>query len=74
VGEGGKGGSTLVMSSVRSEAVKGWIVRVGGRVVRGVSLSAFSFLFFLGGGLFLGWVELFLSSFLLLVAWMERGG
>jgi hypothetical protein len=34
-GEGG--GSTLVMSSVRSEAVKGWVVRVGGRVVRGVS-------------------------------------
>lgn len=49
-GEGG--GSTLVMSSVRSEAVKGWVVRVGGRVVRGVSFSvSFCFDFgFWGGG------------------------
>ena len=34
-------GSTLALSSVRSEAVKGVVVREGGRVVRGVSSGIF---------------------------------
>lgn len=30
-------GSTLVLSSLRSECVKGFVTRVGARIVRGVS-------------------------------------
>ena len=34
-------GSTLALSSVRSEAVKGIVAREGGRIVRGVSSMVF---------------------------------
>jgi len=40
-------GSTLVMSSPRSESVKGHVTRVGTRIVKGVCIALFPFLFYL---------------------------